>query len=138
MKPNESQDDKPAAAATRVFILDTTLRDGEQAPGFHLNSAAKLRIARQLERLGVDVIDAGFPSQSAGDYDACRRIAREIRGVTVTALARAERDEIDSAWSAIRDAATPQLHVVVPASHLPIERQPGLTPAEVLKRGREM
>ncbi len=138
MKPNSSQEPKPTAEAHRVFILDTTLRDGEQAPGFHLNTAAKLRIARQLERLGVDVIDAGFPSQSAGDFDACRRIAREIRGVTVTALARADKEEIDAAWSAIKDAAVPQLHVVVPVSDLHIERKLGTTRQEVLSRGREM
>jgi 2-isopropylmalate synthase len=138
MKPKQSQDDQSPATTPRVYILDTTLRDGEQAPGFHLNTAAKLRIARQLERLGVDVIDAGFPSQSAGDFDACRRIAREIRGVTVTALARADRDEIDSAWSSIRDAAKPQLHVVIPASNLHIERKLGMTRPEVLAKGREM
>jgi 2-isopropylmalate synthase len=131
-------EDKAPASSERVFIFDTTLRDGEQAPGFHLNTAAKLRIARQLERLGVDVIDAGFPSQSAGDFDACRRIAREIRGVTVTALARADRDEIDTAWSAIKDAAVPQLHIVVPSSDLHIERKLGMTRAEVLAMGREM
>ena len=73
----------------RVFIFDTTLRDGEQSPGFHLDANSKLRIARQLEKLGVDVIEAGFPISSPGDFEACRRIAREIRGATVTALARA-------------------------------------------------
>src|SRR5260221_13558780 len=119
MKPNESQDDKANAVATRVYILDTTLRDGEQAPGFHLNTTAKLRIARQLERLGVDVIDAGLPSQSAGDYDACRRIPPEIPRLMGAAPATAERDEIASPRSALRDAATPQPHAVVPAPHPP-------------------
>ena len=138
MKTTNGHHDEPAAAAReRVFILDTTLRDGEQAPGFHLNTAAKLRIARQLERLGVDVIDAGFPRQSAGDFDACRRIAREVRGVTVTALARADREEIDTAWSAIKDAAKPQLHIVVPSSDLHIERKMGMTREEVLAVGRD-
>jgi len=79
------------ASPDRVFIFDTTLRDGEQSPGFHLDANSKLRIARQLEKLGVDVIEAGFPISSPGDFEACRRIAREIRGVTVTALARAVR-----------------------------------------------
>ena len=134
---NGHHKEKAPISTERVFILDTTLRDGEQAPGFHLNTAAKLRIARQLERLGVDVIDAGFPSQSAGDFDACRRIAREVRGVTVTALARADRDEIDTAWSAIKDAARPQLHIVVPSSDLHIERKLGMTRDEVLEVGRE-
>jgi 2-isopropylmalate synthase len=138
MKTDGHQEEKAPVATERVFILDTTLRDGEQAPGFHLNAAAKLRIARQLERLGVDVIDAGFPIQSAGDFDACRRIAREVRGVTVTALARADKEEIDTAWSAIKDAATPQLHIVVPSSDLHIERKMGMTRAEVLAVGREM
>jgi len=80
----------------RVFIFDTTLRDGEQSPGFHLDANSKLRIARQLEKLGVDVIEAGFPISSPGDFEACRRIAREIRGATVTALARAVKEDIDA------------------------------------------
>ena len=122
----------------RVFIFDTTLRDGEQSPGFHLNTTSKLRIARQLEKLGVDVIEAGFPSLSAAEFDACRRIAREIRGATVTALARADKDEIDTVWSAIKDAESPQIHVVLPVSDLHIERKLGLTRAEVLATGKEM
>ena len=122
----------------RVFIFDTTLRDGEQSPGFHLNTTSKLRIARQLEKLGVDVVEAGFPSLSAAEFDACRRIAREVRGVTVTALARADKDEIDTVWSAIKDAQRPQIHVVLPVSDLHIERKLGLTRAEVLEKGKEM
>ncbi len=78
MNAKESKNGKQRAESNRVFILDTTLRDGEQSPGFHLNAASKLRIARQLEKLGVDVIEAGFPSSSAGEFDACRRIAREL------------------------------------------------------------
>ena len=124
--------------ANRVFIFDTTLRDGEQSPGFHLNTTAKLRIARQLEKLGVDVIEAGYPSISAAEFDACRRIAREVRGATVTALARADKEEIDTVWSAIKDAASPQIHVVLPVSDLHIERKLGMTRAEVLATGREM
>ena len=138
MEGNGSQENGKRADHNRVFIFDTTLRDGEQSPGFHLNAAAKLRIARQLERLGVDVIEGGFPSQSATEFDACRRIAREVRRATVTALARADRDEIDTVWAAIKDAETPQIHVVLPASDLHIERKLGLTRAEVLARGREM
>src|SRR6184192_848074 len=111
--------------------------DGEQSPGFHLNATSKLRIARQLEKLGVDVIEAGFPSSSAGEFDACRRIAREIRSVAVPALARADRDEIDAVWRAIRDAQSPQIHVVMPVSDLHIERKLGLTREEALKKGAE-
>jgi 2-isopropylmalate synthase len=137
MNARESKQGEQHAGSNRVFILDTTLRDGEQSPGFHLNATAKLRIARQLERLGVDVIEAGFPSSSAGEFDACRRIAREVRGAAVTALARADRDEIDTVWRAIRDAQKPQIHVVVPVSDLHIERKLGMTRAEVLKMGAE-
>src|SRR5436309_15688632 len=137
MNAKESKDGEQRAESNRVFILDTTLRDGEQAPGFHLNATSKLRIARQLEKLGVDVIEAGFPSVSAGEFDACRRIAREIRSVAVTALARPERDEIDTVWRAIRDAQSPQIHVVMPVSDLHLERKLGLSRDEALKKGAE-
>src|SRR5258705_1528119 len=122
----------------RVFIFDTTLPDGEQSPGFHLDANSKLRIARQLERLGVDVIGAGFPVSSPGDFEACRRIAREIRGATVTALARAVREDIDAVWGAIKDAEDPQIHIVLSASDVHIERKLGMTREQVLKRGAEM
>src|SRR5437879_2045683 len=122
----------------RVFIFDTTLRDGEQSPGFHLDANSKLRIARQLEKLGVDVIEAGFPISSPGDFEACRRIAREIRGATMTALARAKREDIDAVWGAIRDAQTPQIHIVLSVSDVHIDRKLGMTRAQVLQRGAEM
>src|SRR5436309_14267649 len=137
MNAKESKDGEQRAESNRVFILDTTLRDGEQSPGFHLNATSKLRIARQLEKLGVDVIEAGFPSSSAGEFDACRRIAREIGSVAVTALARADRDEIDAVWRAIRDAQSPQIHVVMPVSDLQIGRKLGLSRDEALKKGAE-
>jgi 2-isopropylmalate synthase len=138
MEPNASQNDKKGTGPGRVYIFDTTLRDGDQAPGFHLNGTAKLRIARQLQRLGVDVIETGYPSQSASEQEAARRIAREIREVTVTALAKADREEIDTVWAAIKDAETPQIHVVLPVSDLHIERKFGMTRAEVMKQGVEM
>jgi 2-isopropylmalate synthase len=122
----------------RVFIFDTTLRDGEQSPGFHLDANSKLRIARQLERLGVDVIEAGFPISSPGDFEACRRIAREVRGATVTALARAVRDDIDAVWGAIKDAEDPQIHIVLSVSDVHIDRKLGMTRKQVLERGKEM
>jgi len=122
----------------RVFIFDTTLRDGEQSPGFHLDSNSKLRIARQLQRLGVDVIEAGFPISSPGDFESCRRIAREIRGATVTALARAVREDIDAVWGAIKDAEDPQIHIVLSVSDVHIQRKLGMTREQVLQRGREM
>src|SRR5437667_6044006 len=122
----------------RVFIFDTTLRDGEQSPGFHLDANSKLRIARQLEKLGVDVIEAGFPISSPGDFEACRRIAREIRGATVTALARAVREDIDAVWGAIKDAETPRIHIVLSVSDVHIDRKLGMTRAQVLQRGAEI
>ena len=122
----------------RVFIFDTTLRDGEQSPGFHLDANSKLRIARQLEKLGVDVVEAGFPISSPGDFEACRRIAREIRSATVTALARAVREDIDAVWGAIKEAESPQIHIVLSASDVHIDRKLGMTRAQVLKRGAEM
>ena len=122
----------------RVFVFDTTLRDGEQSPGFHLDANSKLRIARQLEKLGVDVIEAGFPISSPGDFEACRRIAREIRGATVTALARAVREDIDAVWGAIKEAETPQIHIVLSVSDVHINRKLGMTRQQVLKRGAEM
>ncbi len=126
------------ANVDRIFIFDTTLRDGEQSPGFHLDANSKLTIARQLEKLGVDVIEAGFPISSPGDFESCRRIAREIRGATVTALARAVKEDIDAVWAAIKEAETPQIHIVLSVSDVHIERKLGMTRAQVLKRGAEM
>ncbi|TMC94478.1 MAG: hypothetical protein E6J05_17135 [Chloroflexi bacterium] len=122
----------------RVYIFDTTLRDGEQSPGFHLDAGSKLKIARQLEKLGVDVIEAGFPISSPGDFEACRQIAREIRSTTVTALARAVREDIDAVWGAIKDAESPQIHIVLSVSDVHIDRKLGMTREQVLKRGAEM
>ena len=138
MTSRTSRDEGRAPESNRVFVFDTTLRDGEQSPGFHLNATAKLRIARQLDKLGVDVIEAGHPSLSAAEFDACRRVAREVRGATITALARADREEIDAVWAAIKDAEKPQIHIVLPASDLHIEGKLGMTRDEVLQTGREM
>jgi len=124
--------------ADRVKIFDTTLRDGEQSPGISLNTVEKLEIAQQLARLGVDVIEAGFPISSRGDFEACRRIAREIRGTGVTALARAVREDIDAVWAAIKEAETPQIHIVLSVSDVHIKRKLGITRQQVLKQGAEM
>jgi|BEDMetMinimDraft_2_1075160.scaffolds.fasta_scaffold03779_3 2-isopropylmalate synthase len=134
---NESQVEIARKDPNRVFILDTTLRDGEQSPGAHLNAEEKLRIAHQLATLGVDVIEAGFPISSPGDFEACKRIAREIEGPVITALARAVKEDIDAVWNAIKDAARPQIHIVLSVSDIHIERKLKLTRDEVLKRGVE-
>src|SRR4051812_18571656 len=94
----------------RVIIFDTTLRDGEQSPGISLNTAEKLEIAHQLARLGVDVIEAGFPIASPGDFEAVRAIAREVEGPVVAGLARAHAADIDRAWDAVRESPRPRIH----------------------------
>ena len=102
----------------RVIIFDTTLRDGEQSPGASMNTAEKLRIATQMERLGVDVIEAGFPAASPGDLEAVRGIARKVRGLSVAALARTSKGDIDAAWEAIREASRPRIHTFIATSDI--------------------
>src|SRR5512133_3265378 len=107
----------------RVVIFDTTLRDGEQAPGCTLNTAEKLAIAHQLERLGVDVIEAGFPASSPGDFDAVQRIAREVRGATICGLARAIPSDVDRAAAAVAVATKPRVHVFISSSDIHLAHQ---------------
>ena len=107
----------------RVYIFDTTLRDGEQSPGASLTSDEKLEIARQLVRLGVDIIEAGFPIASPDDFEAVRRIARDLRGVVVCGLARAVPEDIDRAWEAIKEAETPRLHTFMSTSDIHLVHQ---------------
>ncbi|MEO6797798.1 MAG: 2-isopropylmalate synthase [Candidatus Dormibacter sp.] len=121
----------------RVYIFDTTLRDGEQSPGASLNPDQKLAIAWQLARLGVDVIEAGFPLSSPGDFEAVQRIAREVEGPTITALARAARPDIDAVWGAVRDAGRKQIHMVLSVSDIHIERKLRSNRRDVLRRGVE-
>ena len=121
----------------RVFIFDTTLRDGEQSPGASLNPNQKLQIARQLARLGVDVIEAGFPLSSPGDFEAVQRIARQVEGPMITALARAARPDIDAVWQAVQDAERKQIHMVLSVSDIHIERKLRSNRRDVLRRGVE-
>src|SRR6201994_3125719 len=107
----------------RVIIFDTTLRDGEQSPGISLNAAEKLEIAQQLARLGVDVIEAGFPIASPGDFDAGQTIAREVQGPVICGLARANSADIDRAWEAVRDSERPRIHTFLSTSDIHIEHQ---------------
>ncbi|MEG6512543.1 2-isopropylmalate synthase [Desulforamulus ruminis] len=102
----------------RVYIFDTTLRDGEQSPGVSLNMNEKLQIARQLARLGVDIIEAGFPITSPGDFAAVQAVAREVKGVTVAGLARANFKDIDRAWEALLDAEQARIHVFIATSDI--------------------
>jgi len=107
----------------RVLIFDTTLRDGEQSPGISLNTSEKLEIAQQLARLGVDIIEAGFPIASPGDFEAVQTIARQVEGPVIAGLARIHVGDIDAAANAIRDAARPRIHTFVSTSDIHIEHQ---------------
>jgi 2-isopropylmalate synthase len=102
----------------RVRIFDTTLRDGEQSPGINLNVKEKLEIAEQLTRLGVDIIEAGFPFTSVGDFESVKAISETVKGPTIAALARASDGDIDRAWEAIRGAASPRIHVFLSTSDI--------------------
>ena len=112
----------------RVFIFDTTLRDGEQAAGASMNSREKLEIAQQLEALGVDIIEAGFPITSPGDFEAVRLISRELQRSTICALSHANEEAIDRAWEAIKPAKKGRIHIFLSLLHapgLPVEEKPG-------------
>jgi 2-isopropylmalate synthase len=113
----------PATDVNRVHIFDTTLRDGEQSPGISLNTAEKVEIAQQLGRLGVDVIEAGFPITSPGDFEAVQEISRRVEGPVICGLARTHKADIDAAWGAIRDAPRPRIHTFISTSDIHIEHQ---------------
>lgn len=117
----------------RVYIFDTTLRDGEQSPGSSMNTEEKLILARQLEKLGVDIIEAGFPIASDGDFDAVRQIAREIKKSQVAGLARANKQDIDRAWQAIKHAAQPRIHTFISSSDIHLKYQLKKSREQVLK-----
>jgi len=122
----------------KVIIFDTTLRDGEQAAGGTLNAQEKLEIARQLERLGVDIIEAGFPISSPGDFEAVSLIAKEVRKPIICGLARAHPDDIDRAWEAVKGAAYPRIHVFLSSSDIHLGYQLKKSREEVLNTAREM
>jgi 2-isopropylmalate synthase len=113
----------PDETPDRVLIFDTTLRDGEQSPGISLNTTEKLEIAHQLARLGVDIIEAGFPIASPGDFEAVQAIAREVHGPVIAGLARANPTDVDRAWEAVRDAERPRIHTFVSTSDIHIVHQ---------------
>ncbi|HEY4612480.1 MAG TPA: 2-isopropylmalate synthase, partial [Bacteroidota bacterium] len=116
----------------RVFIFDTTLRDGEQSPGCSMNLEEKVRMARQLEQLRVDVIEAGFPIASPGDFEAAQFIARTVEHCTVAALARAVRADIDRAWEAIQYAKKPRIHTFIATSDIHLAHKLKKTRPQVL------
>ena len=102
----------------KIIIFDTTLRDGEQSPGCSMNLQEKLRMARQLEKLNVDVIEAGFPIASEGDFEAVSQVSREVKGPIIAGLARAVKIDIDRAWEALKNAAKPRIHTFIATSDI--------------------
>jgi 2-isopropylmalate synthase len=121
----------------RVLVFDTTLRDGEQSPGASMTINDKMMLARQLERLKVDVIEAGFPISSDGDFESVRRIAQEVRTVSIAGLARASKGDIDRCWDAVREAAKPRIHVFIATSDIHLKYKLKKSRPEVLKAARE-
>ncbi|MDR2503568.1 MAG: 2-isopropylmalate synthase [Deltaproteobacteria bacterium] len=119
--------------ADRLIIFDTTLRDGEQSPGATMNLPEKIRMAEQLEKLGVDVIEAGFAASSPGDFESVNRIAATIKTATVASLARCNREDIFRAWQAVQVAAHPRLHVFLATSPLHMRHKLEKTPEQVLE-----
>ncbi len=119
----------------RVWIFDTTLRDGEQVPGASLRLREKVEIAHQLARLGVDVIEAGFPISSPGDFEAVRTIAREVKGRVITGLARAVQGDIERLYEAVKDAESPRLHIFLGSSDIHIEKKFRKDRGQVLEQG---
>ena len=122
----------------RVLIFDTTLRDGEQSPGFSMTSDQKIEMARQLARLGVDVIEAGFPAASPDDFNAVRRIAQEVKGVAIAGLARCVPEDIDRCWEAVKPAEHPRIHTFISTSDIHLAGQFRLTREQAKERAVEM
>jgi 2-isopropylmalate synthase len=117
----------------RVLIFDTTLRDGEQSPGASMNLGEKVLFARQLERLNVDVIEAGFPASSPGDFESVKRISQEIRGPQIAGLARTTPKDIDAAWEALKQAREPRIHVFIATSDIHLKYKLRKSREEVLE-----
>lgn len=122
----------------KIKIFDTTLRDGEQTPGVNLNIQEKLEIARQLQRLGVDVIEAGFAIASPGDFEAIKAISQNIKGVTIASLCRAVEKDIDRAWEAVKFAEMPRIHTFIATSDIHMKYKLKMTEDEVYERAIAM
>jgi 2-isopropylmalate synthase len=130
--PNSPPPGSPRAG-NRVYIFDTTLRDGEQSPGASMNLDEKLKIASVLDEMGVDIIEAGFPIASNGDFAAVSEVARAIKNSTVCGLARAGRADIDRAWEALQHAARPRIHTFIATSPLHMKYKLQMEPEDVHK-----
>src|SRR5207247_1191025 len=121
----------------RLIIFDTTLRDGEQSPGASMNLAEKLEVAHALRELNVDVIEAGFPIASPGDFEAVQTIARQVEGPIICGLARCNQLDIDRAGAAVKDATQPRIHVFLATSAIHREFKLQMTPEEIVQRAIE-
>ncbi len=119
-------------ATRKITIFDTTLRDGEQVPGAKLNAKQKLEIAQQLERLGVDVIEAGFPCSSPGDAQAVKNVARQVKMPIIAGLARAVKQDIDICWDSVREAERPRIHVFLGSSDIHVQKKLRMDRAKAL------
>lgn len=117
----------------RINIFDTTLRDGEQSAGVNLNFKEKLEVAKQLEKLGVDIMEAGFPASSKGDFQAVKEISDQIRGCSVTGLSRSNEKEIDTSWEALQGGAEPRLHLFLATSPIHMTHKLKMTPDQVVE-----
>ena len=121
-----------------VKIFDTTLRDGEQSPGCSMNLTEKLEMARQLEKLRVDIIEAGFAISSPGDFESVRAISETVRTPVVASLARLTQKDIDTAWDAVRVAQHPRIHVFIATSPIHMQYKLKMSPNEVIERVRTL
>ena len=121
----------------KIDIFDTTLRDGEQSPGINLNTAEKIEIAKQLERLGVTIIEAGFPAASPGDFEAVNLIAKTVKDSIITGLARAVKSDIDAVYNAVKDAQQPHIHTFLATSPIHMEYKLKKNPDEVVEQAVE-
>ena len=121
----------------KIKILDTTLRDGEQAPGYSMHASEKLEMSAQLEKLGVDIIEAGFAAASRGDFNSVKEIA-EARNVTVCTLSRCKKEDIDAPYEALKNArVTPRIHLFIATSPIHMEYKLKMTEDEVLSKIKE-
>src|SRR5438874_10486842 len=121
----------------RITIFDTTLRDGEQSPGCSMNQQEKLRLAHQLDRLGVDVIEAGFPIASEGDFESVKAIAEVVRRPIIAGLARACRPDIERAWQALQGARRPRIHIFLATSDIHLKYKLWISRQQCLEQARD-
>ena len=127
--------DETGQSETRMIrIFDTTLRDGEQSPGASMNLAEKLEVAQVLAEMGVDIIEAGFPIASPGDFEAVKQIAQTVRGATICGLARCNEKDIDAAWEAVKYAPSSRIHVFLATSAIHREFKLRMSPDEIIER----